>query len=149
MESDQQSFHRNLSRRIQKSLETVGSNSAGKMVYILGVSFPERQLVSKSLLSFFGVGPSVCARLMARHNVHPTARIGDLANKQVLDITSALSNMKIENDLRREILDNIRRLKDTGTYRGRRHALNLPVRGQRTRTQTKTAIKLNAIERRL
>ncbi|WEW61333.1 hypothetical protein PRK78_006823 [Emydomyces testavorans] len=72
---------------------------------------------------------------MARFHIHPTATIGDLANKQVLDLTAALSNMKIENELRREILDNIRRLKDTGTYRGRRHALNLPVRGQRTRSQ--------------
>lgn len=72
---------------------------------------------------------------MARHHIHPFARVGELANKQVLDLTAALSNMKIENDLRRQILDDIKRLRDTGTYRGRRHALGLPVRGQNTRSQ--------------
>ncbi|KAI1907957.1 hypothetical protein LOZ53_001938 [Ophidiomyces ophidiicola] len=86
---------------------------------------------------------------MARHHVHPTATVGELGNQQVLNITSELSNMKIENDLRREILDNIRRLKDIGTTRGKRHALGLPVRGQKTRSQIKTAIKLNRLERRL
>ncbi|KAI1923464.1 hypothetical protein LOZ04_004358 [Ophidiomyces ophidiicola] len=119
------------------------------MVYILGVSFAERQVVSKCLQSFFGVGPNICSRIMARHHVHPTATVGELGNQQVLNITSELSNMKIENDLRREILDNIRRLKDIGTTRGKRHALGLPVRGQKTRSQIKTAIKLNRLERRL
>ncbi|KAL5342610.1 hypothetical protein BJX70DRAFT_300745 [Aspergillus crustosus] len=119
------------------------------MVFILGVSFPERSLVQKSLQSFFGVGPQVSARLLSRFHIHPTCKVGDLANKQVLDLTAALSDMKIENDLRRQVLDNIKRLKETGTVRGRRHALGLPVRGQRTRTQIKTPIKLNRIERRL
>jgi small subunit ribosomal protein S13 len=88
-----------------------------------------------SLESFFGVGGNVSSRLMARFNIHPTCRVGELANKQVLDLTAVLSEMKIENDLRREVLNDIKRLKETGTYRGRRHALGLPVRGQRTRTQ--------------
>jgi small subunit ribosomal protein S13 len=74
---------------------------------------------------------------MARFHIHPTAKIGELANKQVLDLTAALSDMKIENDLRRKVLDDIKRLKDTGTYRGRRHALGLPVRGQNTRNQVR------------
>ncbi|KAL5696670.1 hypothetical protein EMGR_000043 [Emarellia grisea] len=121
------------------------------MVFILGVNFPERNLVkasaslsqrlrppghfSKSLETFFGVGPQVSARLLARFHIHPTCKVGELANKQVLDLTAALSDMKIENDLRRQILDDIKRLKESGSYRGRRHALGLPVRGQRTRTQ--------------
>ncbi|CAG7992173.1 unnamed protein product [Penicillium salamii] len=77
---------------------------------------------------------------MARFNIHPTCRVGELANKQVLDLTAMLSEMKIENDLRREVLNNIKRLKETGTYRGRRHALGLPVNGQRTRTQVSIAL---------
>lgn len=72
---------------------------------------------------------------MSRFYIHPTAKIGGLANKQVQDLTAALSNMTIENDLRRRIRDNIKRLRDMGSYRGRRHAMSLPVRGQRTRTQ--------------
>ena len=68
--------------------------------------------------------------------------MGELANKQVLDITAALSDMKIENDLRRQYLDNIKRLKESGTNRGRRQALGLPVRGQRTRTQVRAHLFL-------
>lgn len=74
---------------------------------------------------------------MARFHIHPTAKIGSLGNKQVLDITTELSNMTIENDLRRQLRDNIKRLRDMGSYRGRRHALGYPVRGQQTRTQVR------------
>lgn len=72
---------------------------------------------------------------MARLYIHPTARIGALANQKVLAINAELSSMHIENDLRREVRENIRRLKDMGSYRGKRHAMGMPVRGQRTRTQ--------------
>jgi small subunit ribosomal protein S13 len=74
---------------------------------------------------------------MARFHIHPAARVGSLRNQQVIDIASELSNMTIENELRRKISENIMRLKDIGAYRGRRHAMNLPVRGQRTRTQVR------------
>lgn len=125
-------------------------------VFILGVNFPERNLVKasphyhtqhhdditytnkgvqKSLEAFFGIGHNTSSRLLSRFYINPTCKVGELANKQVLDITAALSDMKIENDLRRQNLDDIKRLKETGAYRGRRHALGLPVRGQRTRTQ--------------
>lgn len=61
--------------------------------------------------------------------------MGSLANQQVLEINARLAGMTIENDLRRAVRDNIRRLRDMGSYRGRRHAMGMPVRGQRTRTQ--------------
>lgn len=79
---------------------------------------------------------------MARHHIHPTAAVGELSNDQVLSVTASLTNMKIENDLKREVIANIARLKDTGTYRGRRHAINLPVRGQNTRTQVRYLYRL-------
>lgn len=85
---------------------------------------------------------------MARLHIHPTARLGSLPQQKILDITAELTNMKIENDLRRELRENIARLRDIGSYRGRRHAMGLPVRGQNTRTQTATAVKLNRIDRR-
>lgn len=72
---------------------------------------------------------------MARFHIQPWAKVGSLKASALLDLTAELSNMKIENDLRREIQDNIVRLKDMGSYRGRRHAMGLPVRGQRTRSQ--------------
>ena len=82
---------------------------------------------------------------MARLYIHPTARIGSLANQQVLDINAQLSGLTIENDLRREIRGNIRRLRDMGTYRGRRHAMSMPVRGQRTRTQVRKLFPLTPL----
>lgn len=77
---------------------------------------------------------------MARFHIHPWAKVGTLKNTTVMDLTAELSNMKIENDLRREVQDNIRRLRDMGSYRGRRHAMGLPVRGQRTRTQVRMSL---------
>lgn len=85
---------------------------------------------------------------MARLSIHPTARLASLSSQTVLDVTAELSNMKIENDLRRELRDNIKRLRDMGSYRGRRHAMGMPVRGQGTRTQAATAARLNKIERK-
>ncbi|KAF2454874.1 40S ribosomal protein S13 [Lineolata rhizophorae] len=119
------------------------------MVFILGINFSERKMVAKALQGFFGIGPSVSRTIMAHHHIHKTCRIGQLSQDQVVSMQSELSNMTIENNLRRKILDNIKRLRDIGAYRGRRHAMNLPVRGQRTRTQIKTATKLNRVERRL
>ena len=72
---------------------------------------------------------------MARFYIHPMAKIGSLGNKQVQDLAAQLSNMNIENDLRRRVRGDIRRLREMGSYRGWRHLLGLPVRGQRTRTQ--------------
>ncbi len=91
----------------------------------------------KSLQTFYGLGPQGVARLLAKFSIHPTAKLGDVPTKTVTSITAELSNMTIENDLRRKLRDNIRRLRDMGTYRGRRHAMGLPVRGQNTRDQVR------------
>ncbi|XP_014554443.1 hypothetical protein COCVIDRAFT_28482 [Bipolaris victoriae FI3] len=117
------------------------------MVFINGFSFTEATLVKRSLQSFYGIGPSVSQRIMAKFHIHPWAKVGSLKNATVMDLTAELANMKIENDLRRQVQDDIRRLRDMGTYRGRRHAMGLPVRGQKTRTQIATARRLNKIER--
>jgi len=88
-----------------------------------------------ALETFYGIGPTVSQRLMARFNIHSTARVGALGDRQVNDLAGELSGMTIENDLKRQMRANIKRLRDMGTYRGRRHAMGLPVRGQRTRSQ--------------
>lgn len=105
---------------------------------------------------------------MARFHIHNTARIGQLGDRQINDLAAELNTMTLENDLRRQLQDNIKRLRDMGTYRGRRHAMGLPVRGQNTRsqvshewrrigdvlvggadkTQIQSARRLNKIERR-
>jgi ribosomal protein S13 len=79
---------------------------------------------------------------MARFHIHPWAKVGTLKNSTVLELTAELTTMKIENELRKEVQENIRRLKDMGTYRGRRHAMGLPVRGQKTRTQVRIEIRM-------
>ena len=72
---------------------------------------------------------------MAKFHIHNTAKVSSLNDRQINDLAAELSTMTLENDLRRQLVDNIKRLRDMGTYRGRRHATSLPVRGQRTRTQ--------------
>jgi small subunit ribosomal protein S13 len=74
--------------------------------------------------------------------------MGTLPPKTLTALTAELSTMTIEGDARRIVQDNIKRLRDMGTYRGRRHAMGLPVRGQKTRNQVETAKKLNRVERR-
>jgi len=128
-------------------------------VFLLGINFNERLLAKKALTSLYGISststtcytrapasssnsskPSpaqhnLLSRLMAQHHVHPTATLGSLQQSQLDGITATLSELVIENDLRRRVIKNINRLRDMGSYRGRRHAMGLPVRGQRTRTQ--------------
>jgi len=89
----------------------------------------------KALESFYGIGKQHSTRILAKFSIFPRARIGDLPNKTVNALTAELSTVTIETDLRRKLRDNIARLRDMGSYRGRRHAMGLPVRGQRTRTQ--------------
>lgn len=103
-------------------------------VLFLTRNFTDNTLVKKALQSFFGIGPLASKQILARHFIHPLAKMGSLPNQKVLDLTAELSAMKIENDKRREIVDNITRLRNLGTYRGRRHAMGLPVRGQNTRS---------------
>ncbi|KAL0467297.1 hypothetical protein QR685DRAFT_574735 [Neurospora intermedia] len=122
-------------------------SSANKMVFILGVNFNEHKLVQKALESFYGLGQQASARILAKYSIHPRAKMGTLPPKIVTALTAELSTMTIENDARRLVLDNIKRLRDMGTYRGRRHAMGLPVRGQQTRNQIANARKLNKIER--
>ncbi|PQE26071.1 40S ribosomal s13 protein [Rutstroemia sp. NJR-2017a BBW] len=136
------------------------------MVLILGINFPERNLIKlqtvrgsgsigqrtdiwqKSLETFYGLGHQTSSRLLAKLYIHPTATVGSLSNKTQLAIGAELSKLTIESALRRKIQENIMRLRDMGTYRGRRHAMGLPVRGQKTRTQITTARKLNKVMRK-
>lgn len=71
---------------------------------------------------------------MSKHCIHETCKIGDLSNQKILDLTAEMTEMKLESDLKREVRGNIIRLRDMGTYRGRRHAMGLPVRGQNTKS---------------
>ncbi|KAL2179020.1 mitochondrial 37S ribosomal protein uS13m [Thermothelomyces heterothallicus CBS 202.75] len=117
-------------------------------VFIFGVNFNENKLVKKALESFYALGPQTSARILAKYCIHPRAKVGTLPPKTITALTAELSTMTIENEARKIVQDNIKRLRDIGTYRGRRHAMGLPVRGQRTRNQINTARKLNKVERK-
>lgn len=103
----------------------------------------DAKLVKKSLETFYCLGHQNSSRILAKFSIHPRARLGDLSAKTVAAITAELSTMKIESEAKKALNANILRLKDMGSYRGRRHAMGLPVRGQRTRSQIQTARKLN------
>lgn len=84
---------------------------------------------------------------MAKYSIFPQQRLEALSPKTILQLTAELSTMTIENDARKVVQDNIKRLKDMGAYRGRRHAMGLPVRGQRARNQNASANKFNKLDR--
>jgi len=103
----------------------------------------------KALESFWALGPQTSSRILAKYSIHPTAKLGTLHPRVVTSLTAELSTMTIESDAKRLVQDNIKRLKDIGSLRGKRHAMSLPVRGQRTRTQTNNSRRFNKIPRRL
>lgn len=97
---------------------------------------------------FYGVGLQSAERLCAKLGFYPQMRMHQLSEQQVMSITKELSDMTIEGKLRSLVKENIHMKRTIGTYTGLRHAMGLPVRGQRTKTNAKTARKLNKLDRR-
>ncbi|ESZ95680.1 30S ribosomal protein S13 [Sclerotinia borealis F-4128] len=118
------------------------------MVFLQGVPFVERRLVKSALESFYGLGGQSSSRIMAKYYIQPMATIGSLTTKTVLSLSAELSTMPLDEQLKRRLQDNLLRLRTMGTYRGRRHAMGLPVRGQNTRSQISSARALNKVNRR-
>lgn len=88
----------------------------------------------------YGIGQTLSKRILAKANVSPDIRVKNLKDDEAARIQSVINseNLKVEGDLRREVSMNIKRLIDIGTYRGSRHRKGLPVRGQRTKTNSRT-----------
>ena len=108
------------------------------MARIAGVNIPDNKHAVISLTYIFGVGRTTAKRLCAETGVEESARIGDLSEEQMDSLRAKVSEMTVEGDLRREVSMNIKRLMDLGCYRGIRHRRNLPVRGQRSKTNART-----------
>ena len=109
------------------------------MARIEGVDLPRNKRTEVGLTYLFGVGPTRARQILAATKVNPDTRIKDLTEAEVTAIREFVSkNYKVEGDLRREQQMNIKRLIEIGSYRGLRHRRNLPVRGQRTRTNSRT-----------
>ena len=109
------------------------------MARIEGVDLPRNKRVEVGLTYLFGVGPTRVQKILSATRVNPDTRIKDLTESEVTAIREFISkNYKVEGDLRREQQLNIKRLIEIGSYRGLRHRRNLPVRGQRAKTNART-----------
>jgi small subunit ribosomal protein S13 len=109
------------------------------MARIEGVDLPRNKRVEIGLTYLFGIGPTRARAILSHTRVNPDTRVKDLSESDVGAIREYITkNFKVEGDLRRSTQMNIKRLIEIGCYRGLRHRRNLPVRGQRTRTNART-----------
>ena len=109
------------------------------MARIAGIDLPKNKKVLYGLQYIYGVGPKISENILTKANVNPEKRVADLNEEEVAAIRSVMTaEYKVEGALRSEVQQNIKRIMDIGTYRGLRHRRGLPVRGQRTRTNSRT-----------
>ncbi len=109
------------------------------MARVAGVDIPSNKRVEVALRYIYGIGPTLSRKILAKTGVNPDKRVKDLTDDELSRIREVIdSEYKVEGDLRREITFNIKRLIEIGCYRGLRHRRNLPVHGQRTRTNART-----------
>ena len=109
------------------------------MARIEGVDLPRNKRVEIGLTYLYGIGLTRAQEILAQTKVNPDIRVKDLSEADVAAIREFIGkNYKVEGDLRREVQMSIKRLIEIGSYRGMRHRRNLPVRGQRTRTNSRT-----------
>lgn len=118
------------------------------MVLLQGIQIPDQKKVRYGLLSFYGISHFTSSRILAQLSINEHATMASLTEEQMNALGQHLTGMTIENDLKRQLHSNIAHLRNVGTYRGRRHAMGLPVRGQNTQNNHKNARKLNRVERR-
>lgn len=108
------------------------------MPRIAGQDLPDHKKVPYALRYIFGIGPKIADEIVAKTKINPDKRANELSSEEINKIQAVLDQIMIEGDLRREISDNISRLKRIHAYRGLRHIAGLPVRGQRTRSNART-----------
>lgn len=109
------------------------------MARISGIDLPKNKRIVIGLTSIFGIGRSTAEKILSKVGIDESRKVLDLSDEEVNEIRSAIdAEIKVEGALRSEIQMNIKRLMEIGTYRGKRHRKGLPVRGQRTRTNSRT-----------
>ncbi len=109
------------------------------MARIEGVDLPRNKRIETALTYLYGIGPTRARTILSATRVNPDVRVKDLSEADANLLRDFISkNYKVEGDLRREVQMNIKRLIEIGCYRGLRHRRNLPVNGQRTRTNART-----------
>ena len=108
------------------------------MARIAGVDLPREKAIKVALTYIYGIGLSSSQRILKQTSINPDTRVRDLTEDQVNRLREVIDrSFKVEGDLRREVALNIKRLIEIGSYRGLRHRRNLPVRGQRTKTNAR------------
>ena len=108
------------------------------MARIAGIDIPREKRVEVALTYIYGIGLPTSQKVLAQANVNPDTRVRDLTDEQVNRLRDIIDRRyTVEGDLRREVAMNIKRLTEIGSYRGLRHRRNLPVRGQRTKTNAR------------
>jgi small subunit ribosomal protein S13 len=108
------------------------------MPRISGIDIPDNKIASISLTYIYGLGRSNVKKILESAGVNGQKRAKDLTEEEVSKIQKLIDTVKVEGDLREEVQNNIKRLKEIGSYRGSRHIKNLPSRGQRTRSNART-----------
>ncbi len=108
------------------------------MARIEGVDLPRSKRVEVALTYIYGIGPTRSKQILEAAGINPDTRVRDLTEAEVQSLREQVGNYRVEGELRREVQLNIKRLIEIGSYRGLRHRRNLPVRGQRTRTNART-----------
>ena len=109
------------------------------MARIAGVNIPLNKHIVIALTYVYGVGPKTAENILKQVKVDGSIRTKDLTEDQVKDIRELLEKgRRLEGDLKRDVFSNVKRLKEIGAYRGTRHARHLPVRGQRTKSNSRT-----------
>lgn len=139
-------------------------NFVPTMLHLLGVNLPDRKLVryvfctdynfhysssnhfvsiSTALQYFYGIGATSSQKICNNLYIHKDCKLSELSEAQINSLSNVLAGMNIETDLKREVREHVMHHRSINTYVGRRHAMSLPVRGQRTRNNAKTAKKMN------
>ena len=109
------------------------------MARIEGVDLPRNKRVEAGLTYIYGIGPTRAREILSATKVNPDTRVKDLTETETAALREYINkHITVEGDLRREVQMNIKRLIEIGSYRGLRHRRNLPVRGQRSRTNART-----------
>ncbi|MBM3257738.1 MAG: 30S ribosomal protein S13 [Candidatus Nealsonbacteria bacterium] len=109
------------------------------MPRIAGINIPEQKQIQIALTYIFGIGRSLSKRILNEAGIEATKKASELTTQEISNLKDIIEkNYKTEGDLKREIMMNVKRLKDAGTWKGLRHIKGLPVRGQRTKTNTRT-----------
>jgi small subunit ribosomal protein S13 len=110
------------------------------MARIIGVNIPDEKRIDIGLTYIYGVGPTLAKKILESSNISAEKKVKDLTKEDINILKEFIEkNYRVEGDLRRDLMVNIKRLKDINSWRGSRHAKKLPVRGQTTRINSRTA----------